>query len=153
MGGAKGVGQVLGMLEDLVERERLPRDENLREGHSPLDELHRDPGELTVLEHLVDGDDRRMREAGGGAGLAEEPVPADGVGGEARPWTFEGDVAAEPSVARPEDDPHPTTTDRLDDLVVEDVLSRTRETSRRVRGIVVDQQPPLRTDSDPTPDS
>ena len=72
-----GLGEPLGHLarqgDDAVQAEgALP--EELRE-RPPLDQLHDDAVALLELQHVVDVDDRRMIEHGGGAGLAPEPPP------------------------------------------------------------------------------
>ena len=63
-----------------------------------VDELHDDGLAALVLEHVVDGDDVRVGQAGDGDGLAAEALGDDGVGGQARLEPLEGDLAVERDV-------------------------------------------------------
>ena len=56
-----------------------------------VDQLHDDGLAAAVLEHVVDGDDVRVGQAGDGDGLAAEPLGDDGVGRQARLEPLEGD--------------------------------------------------------------
>ena len=64
------------------------------------DVLHGDERQPVFLADVVDGDDVRMAEAPGRAGLARKPV-AEFRGVVLRPELLDGDVAANAGIARP----------------------------------------------------
>ena len=63
-----------------------------------VDELHDDGLAAALGEHVVDGDDVRMGEAGDGDGLAAEALGDDRVGRQARLQPLEGDAPIEREV-------------------------------------------------------
>ena len=91
-------------------RQRAPCAQPLAE-RLPLDVAHDEEDEPARLADAVDGDDVRVREAGGGARFAHEAFARLGgprqVGGE----HLDGHVAVELDVAGEVDDPHPAAAE------------------------------------------
>ena len=83
----------------------------------PAYELHDDEGCAVVLAHVVDVDDVRVRERGGGARLAFEAGAEAGVGGELRSWRFDRHVAAEEEIVTEVDDRHPALAEATADAI------------------------------------
>ena len=71
----------------------------------------------------MDGNDVRVVEGGGGAGLPQEPRAAVWVGGSARGQHLERNQPVEEGVAGLVHHPHPTLADLLEYLVVRERLA------------------------------
>ncbi len=116
-------------------RELGPEVEHFREGQGPgaepppqrlaLDALHHDVVRARPVggfADVVDVDDVRVVEGGGGARLPFEPRQQLGIG--ARAQDLDGYGAAEPRVARAVDLAHAAGSQAVDDLVGADARSR-----------------------------
>ena len=86
-----------------------------------LDVLHHDVGHRVavelVLAGVVDGDDRRVVQRGGGLGLAAEPGLERRVAGQVRAQHLDGDGASQPGVMAEVDLGHAPASEQLADLV------------------------------------
>ena len=82
-----------------------------------LEEGHRQEGHAVVLADLEDGDDVRVLDGRGGAGLAEESLLVLRVLGDGRQHGLERDLAAELRVLGEEDHAHAAGPELLQDAV------------------------------------
>ena len=82
-----------------------------------VDELHDDERPARVLAVVVDGDDVRVVERGGGLGLLAETRGEVGVAQVLGTEQLEGDVAAEPGVVGAVDGRHPAAAKELDQAI------------------------------------
>ena len=96
---------------------------------SPFDQLHRDEGDAVGLVDLVDDCDVWVIQCGRGARFLHEAALAFGVGDELGGQDLERDLAFEPGIERPIDDPHPATVDLAQDLEVRNALPRRQHRS------------------------
>ena len=71
-----------------------------RPQRAPRHELHHDGGPPGLLDRVVDADDVRVVEAGGGDGLPAEPLDDDGVVGQRRLQQLDRDLPIEDRVGR-----------------------------------------------------
>ena len=99
-------------------RQRAARAESLAE-RLALHVAHDEEDEAARLADAMDRDDVRMREAGGRARLAQEPLARLGGAREVRRQHLDGDVAVELHVAREVDDAHAAAAE----LALEGVLA------------------------------
>src|SRR5262249_37939877 len=83
---------------------------------------------------LVNGNDVRMIERGGGARLLAEAMDALGIFGEMRRQQFERDLTAQPRVARQIHLAHSSARDLADQVIMPDRLSVTRISRRHQIG-------------------
>ena len=101
-------------LEDQIHRpvriERAALRKQLGERPS-LDALHHDVRNPVLLADVEDADDVRVREAGGGARLAHEPLTEDLVAAERLREALDRDVTAECLVPREVHRRHPAVTE------------------------------------------
>ena len=104
------------ILERLGHRQRPGRDERVQP--RAVDELHRDERGAVVLVDLVDGDDVRVIEGGGGARFLDEPAVAIGVRRRLGRQHLDRDRPAEPGVVGGVDNPHPAPADLGVDAIV-----------------------------------
>jgi hypothetical protein len=88
------------------------------------DVAHRDEQHAARLAGLVQRDDVRVIDGGGGLGLPVEPLPERLVGGQRRSQDLERDDAAELFVAGTEDRRHPAVPDLLFEQVPADPRAR-----------------------------
>ncbi len=109
------LGELRREVEDPARRQR-PLLEDLAE-RAPEDELHREVRRPVRRAHLVDGDDGRVVERGGGARLLLEAAEAVRVLRELLRQQLERDLAPEPRVLRAEDLSHPAGAEWAEDLV------------------------------------
>jgi hypothetical protein len=84
---------------------------------SPIDPLHRDPGDAVSVSDVVHGDDGRMIQSGGRPGLELEAPTKRRISDQLRRNHFEGDVASQPRVAAAIDLSHSPNADEGLDLV------------------------------------
>ncbi len=103
---------------DLGHRSRCERavlDDHLGQA-AGLQELHDDPRPAGLGDHVVDLDHGRVRQRGGGAGLAQRPLVHRVAVGRRHAGRqdhfFDGDVAAQDRVGRPPDRAHAAVADR-----------------------------------------
>ena len=92
----------------------------------PGDVLHRDEVDTLVLPDVVDRDDVRMIERGGGSGLVDEALSALFADRSVVPEQLDGDGPSEAHVDRTVDDAHAAFTDRRQYLVMRQRLRRHR---------------------------
>ena len=90
------------------------------------DVLHRDEVDTLVLPDVVDRDDVRMIERGGGSGLVDEALSALFADRSVVPEQLDGDGPSEAHVDRTVDDAHAAFTDRRQYLVMRQRLRRHR---------------------------
>ena len=88
-----------------------------------VDEFHGDEIDATSLVDIVDGDDVRMIERGGGAGFLDEAMFALGIGYLCHMQDFQRDVPVQAGVAGLPDSTHSAIAQLLDDPVVGDGLA------------------------------
>jgi hypothetical protein len=69
------------------------------------------------LADIVDGEDVRMVERGGGAGFLLEALEAPRIGRESGGQDFDGDVTPQPGIVRAVDLSHPAGAERGADLI------------------------------------
>ena len=81
------------------------------------DVFHGEEQDARVVALVVDGDDVRMGQPGGGARLADEPLAEDVVVGESLRHDLECDEAVEPQVGGLVDRRHPAARNALADEV------------------------------------
>ncbi len=114
-----GLGEALGDLrrdrEEAAQRQR-PRGEELAQRLS-LDQLHRDEERAVRLADVVDGQDVRVIQRGGRAGLLLEARAGLAIAGDVGGKDLDGDLPAEPGVASEVDLPHSSGAERGADLV------------------------------------
>ena len=103
------------MLDRPARRQRAAP-QRLAQGFA-LEQLRDDVRRLALDVHVVDRDDVGMAERRGGPRLLLEAAEPIGPGGDRRRQHLDGDVAAEPGVARAEHLAHASGADRRDDLV------------------------------------
>lgn len=116
VGGADGVGQRDGQLEQARERHAVLGNQ-LRQ-RLPLDELHGEEVHVAGLLDRVDGDDVGVVERGDGLGLALEALAALAVGAD-RGWEhLEGDAAVEVRILGRVDLAHAAVAEGARDPVV-----------------------------------
>ncbi len=101
---------------------RQPRAERL-----PLDELHRDVGLAAGLADFVDRADVRMVERGRGPRLSHESRPGARIIEAVRREDLDGDVPMEMFVVGAIDLAHAAGTELVDDAVVSEALTGTRQ--------------------------
>jgi hypothetical protein len=127
--------------QHLAERHSLPRYEPVQAlaGHV----LHDD--EIAAFRglDLVDRDDVRMVEGGGGAGFLDEAAPAGLVGEPIGGEHLDRNLAAEPGVARAVDLAHPTRAEAREDLVHAETMARAQAQWSPRRISVGDSSRPL----------
>ena len=83
----------------------------------PAHQLHDDEGRAVVLADVIDVDDVRVGEGGGGARLAFEAGAEAGIGGELRPRRLDRHVTAEEEVVTEVDDRHPALAEATADAI------------------------------------
>ena len=115
VGFRKPVGDLCGNRECAAQRQR-PALERLAERLAG-DQLHADPRLRRLGADVIDGDDGRMVERGGGARFALEASEAFGVAGDVRREQFQRDKPIEPRVARLVDLAHSACPKRSDDFI------------------------------------
>ena len=118
MGRVEGGEDLADGVEGLFFRQATPRTEDAGEGLS-LDQLHGEVADASLLAGLVDGDDIRVGQSGGSAGLAEESVPVLAVL-PLRPQEFEGDTPVQRRVVGPVDDPHAAPVEQVEQPIASD---------------------------------
>jgi hypothetical protein len=121
-----GLGQAVRRLDRKIEKllhgEGARRDQ-LAEA-PPRYKLHGDVVHGVRGAHVVDGDDARVVEGGGGAGLLLEALASLGIAGHLGGQDLDGDVAAELAVPGPVDLSRPPRAQRREDLIRSDASSR-----------------------------
>ena len=118
---ARGVrlGQTLGGL--MGDIGQLPHgqtacDEEVAQGHA-LHPFHRDERHAGLLADVVDGQDVRMIQRGGGLRFLLEPAETIGIAGHVARKDLDGNRAIEPRVARAVHLAHAPRTDGLGDFI------------------------------------
>src|ERR1700733_6195260 len=90
------------------------------------DPLHDQAEEVALLHHIVNGDDARVRQSGGGAGFAGEALPEGvafgGIGKIAELEGFDDDFAAEDGIVGAEDDAHAAAAELAQDAITSDIV-------------------------------
>ncbi len=117
----KRPGRLLGHGEGIVGRERTAT-EPVAERLALVEGQDEERTQGVVLDG-VDPADVWVVERGGGPGLAEEPGPGRGVGGDGGVEELERDRPLEPLVERPDDGAHPARAEHPLDAVRADVLA------------------------------
>jgi hypothetical protein len=114
------------------------KDEDIGDGHGsppeaggerlPLEPLHHEvldpPVGPLLAPDVVEGADVRVAEGRDGLGLALEPRPAVGIGGELAGKHLDRDQAGEPGVASRPHFAHPPGAEGTDDLIGTEPLAR-----------------------------
>ena len=113
-------GDLRGILERRGHRQRPCRDERVEPG--AVHQLHRDERRAAVLVDLVDRDDVRVVEGGGGAGFLDEAAVAIGIGRRFGRQHLDRHRSPEPRVVRGIDDAHPAAADLGVDAIVGDLI-------------------------------
>ena len=91
-------------------------------------ELHHDERVASELADVVDGADVGMAQFRDGPGFAQKPIACRRRPRRILPEYFDGDLAAEPRVAREIDDAHTARAERFHDFVVtESACSHVRQ--------------------------
>jgi hypothetical protein len=108
--------------QHLAEAHPVPGDEGIQ--GPPGHELHHDEVDAFGRLDLVDRDDIRVVEGGGGAGFLDEAGTARSVREPVGRENLDGDVAAEPRVAGAIDLAHSACADGRDDLVRTETAAR-----------------------------
>ena len=131
VGEGEAVRDLLHDVELVPQVVQAPGADDLLEVHA-LEELHRHVEAALLLAEVEDGDDVQVVQAGGGLGLAAEPLHEVVVGGEHAGHRLDGDEPVEDGVPGLVDLAHGPLADAGDDLVLADA------------GQIHDSQKPLR---------
>jgi hypothetical protein len=118
--GGVGLGEGVGHLGDDgrgVDGRQLPAPVELRPQRVAADQLHDDGLVAVVGDGVVDGDDRRVGQAGGGQGLAAEARDERVVGREVRVQQLDGHRPGQHLVGRLPDGGHAPGRDALAEAV------------------------------------
>jgi hypothetical protein len=92
----------------------------------PLDEFHRQEAATLELPYLVDGDDVRMVEGRGRAGLLLEPAGDVGASGERWAQELDRHLSSQPRILREVHLAHAPAAEQADDVVDADPAARER---------------------------
>ena len=115
MSAREPVGDLLGDVQQLLDRERAPG-QQLGQRHA-VHELHGDVRDRIGGTDVINRQDVRVVERRGRTGFRFQSFQPLGIRGQGRRQDLDGDVPAEARVPRPVHLPHPARAERRQDLV------------------------------------
>jgi hypothetical protein len=117
VGRRQALRRLAGDLQAQAERQRGPRLQRLRQ-RSAAQHLHDQVGQVALLIDVVNGDDVVAADVGPRPRLAQEALPAFGVGGQLRPHHLQGHRPLKPCVVGQKDQPHAALAEQAQHAVV-----------------------------------